>query len=39
MLRRETGRDDRPSVKVKVFNQLRYGLSKPETACADNEAN
>lgn len=39
MLRRETGRDDLPSAKVKVFNRLRYGLSNPETVCADHKAN
>jgi len=39
MLRHETGRDDLPSAKVKVFNWLRYGLSDPETVRLDHKAN
>lgn len=39
MLRCETGRDYLPSVKIKVFNLLRDGLSAPETARADLKAN
>ncbi len=39
MLRHETGRDNLPSVNVKLFKALRYGLSAPETGHAVHEAN
>lgn len=39
MLLRETGRDNLPCTKNKVFNRLRYGLSAPETGRADHKAN
>lgn len=39
MLRHETGLNDLQSVKTKVFNRLRYGLSDPETGRADHKAN
>lgn len=39
MLRRETGRNILPIVKVKEFNRLRNGLSDFEPVRTDHKAN
>jgi len=39
MISRETGRDNLPSVKIKVLNELRYRLSNPETVREDHKPN